>query len=95
MKRPDADVIRDWWLKKFFNTTSQEVIEKYPKESANGKWFDYFKVTQAQYDEWTDWCKKDYLRKQCKISKSIIDRGWWSVFLQLAPSVIEDNNIDK
>ena len=73
------------WLK-YHNTTIEEVIKKHPRLIKTSKWFSKYPVTQEQHDEWNKWAKK-HVQKVTKMSKRILERGWWSIYLNYAPSV--------
>lgn len=85
-KKVNGETLRDWWLEKYFNTNSKEVAKLYPKEGKTGEWFDFYKVSQEQHDEWVAWAK-EYIRKTTGYSKKLIDRGWTFIYLQYSPSI--------
>ncbi|MFK5283056.1 hypothetical protein ACI3PL_26155, partial [Lacticaseibacillus paracasei] len=69
MKLPTENEIRDLWLQKYHNITTEEIINKYPKEILeSSKWFEIFACTQEQRDEWEKEAKQ-LLKKKYKISK--------------------------
>jgi hypothetical protein len=87
------DIIRDWWLKKFHNTTSEEVVKKYPEQCKTPSWFKLYPVTQQQHDEWHEWML-GALQKEWRCSKKYIRKYSWAIYLQLAPNVKEDDMAD-
>lgn len=96
MKPIDPNEIRDLWLKKYHNTTSAKLIEKHPPEVLqSADWFKLYPCTQEQHDEWVVKAKA-LLKKKYKVSDFILKKGWWFVYLQLAPTIVdnktEDNN---
>ena len=82
--------LMDWWLSKYHNTNSAEVVEKYPEECKSADWFKLYPVTQEQSDEWVRWAK-DYIHKVTKLKKSIIEREWGMIFLDTSPYVKRDD----
>ena len=69
------------WLK-YHNTTVEEIIKTLPEDTLKSpEWFSLYKVTQEQHDEWVKWAK-DYVRKETKISKRLLDREW-DLFIQI------------
>jgi hypothetical protein len=62
MKRSELtyEYFRDWWLKKYHNTNSAEVIKNHPEESKSGEWFELYPCTQEQGDEWKKWAKQEF-----------------------------------
>lgn len=93
MKQINREDLLNGWLVKYHNITAQEVVEKYPKEAKSAKWFDLFKVTQEQHDEWVEWAK-DFIKKETKMKKYMFDRQWGMIYLDCSPSIIktEENN---
>lgn len=81
------DELRDLWLKKYFNTDSKGVIEAIGIEAASSSnWFKLYQVTQEQYDEWRK-DAKNLIKEVSKISKRLIDRGFWYIELQCGPMI--------
>jgi len=91
MKTVDREVLMDWWLGKYHNTNCKEVVEKYPEEVKSADWFKLYPVTQEQSDEWEKWAK-GYIKKELKISKAYLERGWPLVYLDTSPYV---ERVDK
>ena len=87
------DIIRDWWLKKFHNTTSEEVAKKYPELCKTPEWFKLYPVTQEQCDEWQEWMI-DALTKQLHFSKRYVRSHSWAIYLNLSPYVKKDDLAD-
>lgn len=88
MKQVKREILLNWWLQKYHNITVKEIIEKYDKNilmSAN--WFKMFPVTSEQELEWINWAK-DYIRKETKMSKYMIERQWPYIYLDCSPYVI-------
>ena len=87
MKLPTEDELRDIWLKKYHDTTSQEIVKKYPRElTSSAKWFDLFPCTQEQNDEWTKECK-ELLRTKYKIPKRMLEVNWPYIYLNCCPNI--------
>jgi hypothetical protein len=85
MKRPDRNYIINLWLK-YHNTNVQEVQEKHTlEELSNAKWFDYYEVTQEQYDEWVN-ATKDYL-KTFRYSKKRIETEIPWIIIDISPKI--------
>jgi hypothetical protein len=93
MKKPkitETDLINGW-LEKYHNTTIDKVLEENPTWKDNPQehtreFYDKYPVTQEQHDEWVEWAKET-LRKTLRKSKKYIDRSWWSVYLNVAPTI--------
>lgn len=85
----NADYYRDWWLKEFHHTTVAEVVKKHPKEVTSGAWFKLYPVNEKQYRQWRTWAEGEVM-KDCKINKSALQRYWWSIELDCAPTVINE-----
>lgn len=87
MKKADRNVLLNWWLEKYHNTSIDEVIKTHPKEVLESPdWFKLYPCTQEQCDEWEEWGKK-YVKKETKCSNSMLEKGWGLVFLDCAPYV--------
>jgi hypothetical protein len=87
MKKVNGDDLLNGWLKKYHNTTVEEVAKNYPPEVIQSpKWFKLFPVTQQEHDEWEKWAL-DYIRGVTRLSKRAIAKGWPLVYLDTAPYV--------
>ena len=86
MKKPTIDEIRDLWLVKYHNITSEEVAKKYPEESKSPEWFKLFPCTQEQEDEWVKEAK-ELLKTKYKMKKWYIDKGWPLIYIDASPYV--------
>lgn len=93
-KQVEQKDLINWWLEKYHNTNLDKILEE------NSEWQDnpqqhsrefYIKypVTKEQHSEWEIWAK-EYIRQVTKLSKKIIDRNWWSVYLDCSPNIKED-----
>lgn len=92
MKTVDRDVLLDWWLTKYHNTSVKEIISKYDKETLmSADWFKMFPVTKEQEQEWIRWAKS-YIKKETKMSKYMVERQWPYIYLDCSPYVSEKNN---
>jgi hypothetical protein len=87
----DANFYREWWLKKFHNTTIKEVGEKHPEECKSGKWFALYPCTDEQYAEWKEWAVKQ-AAKDNGISIKHAQLGFWSIDLDCGPTVLTKKN---
>ena len=86
-KIPNREELLDLWLSKYHNTNIQELISKHPEEVLKSSdWFKLYPCTQEQEDEWIKEAK-ELLRKKYKMSKWMVDKGWWSVYLNCSPYV--------
>lgn len=95
-KLPSTDELVELWLEKYHNTNLQKVLEENPewKENPHEHTRDFYQkylVTQEQHDEWEKEAKV-LLNKKYKISKWLIDRGWWSVYLNCSPSIKKETD---
>ena len=86
MKKPNVGELRDLWLKKYHNTNSREVVEKHPEKSKTPEWFKLYPVTEEQYNEWVN-DAKELLTKKYKLSKRMVELGWWSIELDCSPYI--------
>jgi hypothetical protein len=82
------DYFRDWWLKKYHNTTCEEVVKKHPRLVKTFKWFAKYPCTQEQHDEWYDWAISEII-KSYHCSKKFAKRGFCFAYLNTAPNVKE------
>ena len=79
------------WMKKIFNTTIQEEVEKNPdKFKKFSNWYKDYQVTQQQHDEW-EIEAKEVFRKYLKLSKKLVDRYWGLTYLNTSPTIQKDN----
>jgi len=89
MKLPTQSELLNLWLQKYHNTTAEEIASTYPEEiTKSSDWFKLFPCTQEQSDEWKKEAKQ-LLNKKYKISKKMIESGWWSIELNCTPYIIE------
>ena len=59
--------------------------------NATTEFYKTYAVTEEQHDEWVKEAK-EYIRKITKLPKKLIERGWWSVYLDCSPSVKREEN---
>jgi hypothetical protein len=95
MKKIDPNILVNWWLEKYHNTNLNKIFEENPKwkkkpDDYTREFYNKYKVTQEQYDEWELWAKQ-YVKKELKLTKALLDRYWWSIYLNTSPSVIKNN----
>ena len=57
---------------------------------ATREFYKEYAVTQEQHDEWNKWAQ-EYTRKITKLPKKLIERGWWSVYLNCSPNIKKEN----
>lgn len=91
-KTVDEKDLVNWWLEKYHNTNIDKVLEENPEWKENPQehtreFYEKYKVTQEQHDEWEKWAK-EHIRKVTKYPKKMIDKGWWAVYLNCSPSII-------
>lgn len=87
------EFIKDYWLKKYHNTTCAEIVKKYPEFCKNIDWYNKYPVTQEQHDEWYNWTIA-IISKTFKLSKTHARRGFAFDYLNCAPNII-DEKINK
>lgn len=88
-KKVNREDLINGWLK-YHNTSVKEILEKYPEEVKTPAWFNLFRVTQEQHDAWVKWAK-DFIKKETKISKALLDRQWGMIYLDCSPYIIQEN----
>ena len=77
----------NWWLKKYHNTSVEEVIETHDKETLESPdWFKLYPVTQQQHDAWEKWARKQF-KKEHRLTDKGVDRYWGFTYLDVAPYV--------
>jgi len=94
-KQVSSDELVNWWLDKFHSTSLDKVLEENPEWKDNPQehtreFYIKYAVTQEQANEWEAWAK-EHIKKITKMSKKLIDKGWWSVYLDCSPSVISND----
>lgn len=90
-KLPNIEELLNLWLEKYHNITLQQVKDTHPEwmdkpEEHSRDFYTKYAVTQEQHDEWEKEAK-ELLRKKYKISKWMINKGWWAIYLNCSPSV--------
>ena len=88
----EEDLI-NWWLKKYHNTDLDQVKKEHPEWAENPSkhsrdFYSSYMVNEEQHDEWEEWAK-EYTRKVTGLPKSYINRGWWTVYLNTSPQIME------
>lgn len=100
----DASLIVSVWLDEFFGsdyeTVEKLIYENNPKDSNESEedykerlsriFFKDYQVTKEQLDWWEKEIKKCLIKK-FRYNKHILDRGWWSIYLDTAPSLKSEN----
>jgi len=81
----------NWWLEKYHNTNLEKVKKEHPEWEKNPEqhtrdFYTTYMVTQKQHDEWEAWAK-NYTKKVTGVSKPIVDRGWWKIYLNASPKI--------
>ena len=89
MKTVDGDELINWWLTHYHGITIKDLVERHPDAIKTAAWFKLYPVTQQQHDEWEAWAKKR-IREVTKYPKKLIEKSWWSVYLDCSPSVIQE-----
>lgn len=82
------EILINWWLTKYFNTTLAEVFAEHPDWDSH-KFYSSFRVTQAQHDEWNEWAKKRF-KEFFHLTDKGVNRSWGFTYLNTAPMVRED-----
>lgn len=82
-----ADLYREWWLKKFHNTTIEEVARLHPEECKSPDWFKLYPCTKEQEAEWRAWAIRE-AAKDNGISIKQATMGFWSIDLDCGPYVL-------
>ena len=79
-----TDII-NWWLKKFHNTSIEEVTKKHNwNENDSREFYEVYSVTEEQYKEFEDYFYNE-VPKLLKISKKRWKRDSWLAYLNTAP----------
>ena len=76
----------NYWLKKYHNTTIQEIIEKEPELCRTDEWYKKYAVTQAQHDEWHEWAIQTIMKHFHYSRKSAQKMFVWD-YLNVAPMI--------
>ena len=82
----NSNLILNVWLEEFHDTTMEEVVASNKYEDSRD-FYSAHKVTKEQHDWWEE-KMREVLPKILKVSKTFFNRGWWSIYLNTAPSVI-------
>lgn len=93
-KKISIEEIVGWWLERYHGITYQEAKEEYEAAKEKGGepvFFEKYKVTQEQHDEWRAWFEK-YLIKKSGLGEMAVKRGSWGIYLDTAP-MVKDNEI--
>ena len=93
-KKVNGEILIDWWLKKYHNTTLKEILKKYPiwktdPDEYSDVFYKTYKVTLKEHDEWEAWAK-EYVRKVTKVNKKRFDVMWALIYLNVAPSIKDE-----
>ena len=104
-KKKDLDdrLIVSVWLEEFFGMDYEAVekliYKKNPKEFDESEdsykarlsrvFHSEYAVTQEQED-WWEKVIKNYLTKKLRLGKHMVEKSWWMISLQTAPSVKRD-----
>jgi len=91
MKKVKTEDLINWWLNKYHNTNLDQVKENHPEwlknpEEHTRDFYEAYKVTQEQHDEWEKWAK-DYTKKVTGIKGKLFNRSWGFVYLNSSPSI--------
>lgn len=95
MKKINEVELLELWLKKYHNTTFEEVELNHPewKDGSSEHIKDFYNtytVTQEQHDEWEKEAK-NLIKKVTKCSKVTLERGWPWIYLNTSPKIKEDD----
>jgi len=91
-KITEEDVINKW-LGDYHNTSLEQILKENPEWNEDPQkytrvFYDKYRVTQAQHDEWHDWMI-DAIAKSYKMSKRYTKRSSWTIYLNTAPSITQ------
>ena len=93
MKRKvNTEELINWWLEKYHGTTLEKLKEKHPDRQWWDGFYQMFKVTQKEHDEWEEWAKA-YTKKVTGIKGELFGRSWGWVYLDAAPAVMSDKDV--
>jgi len=87
-KELTEEMIVNWWLSKYHNTTLDEVFNKHP-DWTNVEFYPAFEVTQEQHDEWYEWMIKE-LMKYFHCGKKYAQKNSWIIYLNTSPSIKDE-----
>lgn len=78
----------NWWLRKYHNTSIQEICEKEPELAKSGEWYKKYAVTQEQHDAWYEWAVQR-IAKYYAWSKPRAKKEFTFTYINVSPTVIE------
>jgi len=84
-KELTEEMLIDWWLTKYHNTTLKEVFAQHPDWTSK-EFYPTFAVTEEQHNEWHDWMIKELMKYFC-IGKKAARKDSWAIYLNTSPSV--------
>ncbi len=84
----------NWWLEKYHDTNIKKITKENPEwakspEKFTRVFYDKYKVTQKQHDEWNEWAIKTLMKEQ-KLPKKLVERNFGFVYLDTAPSIMSE-----
>lgn len=88
-KKLSQKEIIDWWLTKYHNTTLDKVQEEFPELKDSREFYNKYRVTQEQHDEWYEWVIGEVMRT-FKLSKTKATRAFIWDYLNTSPLVIKE-----
>ena len=96
MKRNELteDDFINWWLRKYHDTDMDKVIKAHPEWEAEPEkhtrdFYNTYRVTQEQHDEWHAWFIKAFM-KEFRVGKKMAERHSGFAYLNVAPSVKQE-----
>jgi hypothetical protein len=87
----DRTILLNWWLNKYYNTNTEEVLHLNPRAKESSDWFNDYQVTQEQYDEWEKWAIA-YIKKVTKFPLKKGSFEWGLIVLDCSPRIKRDGN---
>jgi hypothetical protein len=93
MKRKELkqEDLYNLWLQPYHGITVQELIEKEPELTQTPEWYKRYSVSQSQHDEW--YAKAiDIIAKYYRCGKKVAKRKFIWDYLNIAPSIKQDEN---
>lgn len=81
----------NWWLEKYHNTNLAQILRENPEWKKNPhdhtrEFYNTYRVTQAQHDEWYEWAI-GLVMKTYRFGKKTARRQFALPYLNVAPSV--------
>ena len=88
-KALSTDDIVNWWLKKYHNTSTEQILKEKPEWKVgnhSNEFYQAYQVTQAQYDEWYEWFIATVMREGKMGRNRAMKESIW-LHLDVAPMI--------